>query len=142
VVARPCRAGREAAGLEGFRPPFGLGRVTFLCVAKEKSPKERPPRLFARFTSGSFGSPACPTARADGPLAFAIHGFGQSPLRTSLFSRQIGSSGAREGEPRLCPPDLATRVVHAPGSDARFNIKLPQISRKHPTCFTLTSLIT
>ncbi len=27
----------------GFRPPFGLGRVTFLCVAKEKSPKERPP---------------------------------------------------------------------------------------------------
>jgi len=26
----------------GFRPPFGLGRVTFLCVAKEKSPKERP----------------------------------------------------------------------------------------------------
>ena len=27
----------------GFRPTFGLGRVTFLCVAKEKSPKERPP---------------------------------------------------------------------------------------------------
>ena len=30
---------------KGFRPPFGLGRVTFLCVAKEKSPKERPPPL-------------------------------------------------------------------------------------------------
>ncbi len=28
---------------KGFRPPFGLGRVTFLCVAKEKSPIERPP---------------------------------------------------------------------------------------------------
>ncbi len=26
-----------------FRPPFGLWRVTFLCVAKEKSPIERPP---------------------------------------------------------------------------------------------------
>jgi hypothetical protein len=25
------------------------------------------PRLFARLTSGSFGSPACLTARADGP---------------------------------------------------------------------------
>ena len=35
----------------GFRPPFGLGRVTFLCVAKEKSPKERPPRQSAGFAS-------------------------------------------------------------------------------------------
>ena len=30
---------------KGFRPPFGLGRVTFLCVAKAKSPIERPPPL-------------------------------------------------------------------------------------------------
>ena len=52
---------------KGFRPPFGLGRVTFLCVAKEKSPKERPPPLIRPTSSGSFGSPACPTARADGP---------------------------------------------------------------------------
>ena len=51
----------------GFRPPFGLGRVTFLCVAKEKSPKERPPPLIRPTSSGSFGSPACPTARGDGP---------------------------------------------------------------------------
>ena len=58
---------------KGFRPPFGLGRVTFLCVAKEQSPIERPPPLIRPTSSGSFGSPACPTARADGPLAFAIH---------------------------------------------------------------------
>ncbi len=51
----------------GFRPPFGLGRVTFLCVAKEKSPKERPPPLVRPPSSGSLGSPVCPTARADGP---------------------------------------------------------------------------
>ena len=67
MVARPCRAVREADGLEGFLPPFGLGRVTFLCVAKEKSPKERPPPLIRPTSSGSFVSPACPTARADGP---------------------------------------------------------------------------
>ncbi len=51
----------------GFRPPFGLRRVTFLCVAKEKSPKERPPPLVRPPTSGSLGSPLCPTALADGP---------------------------------------------------------------------------
>ena len=51
----------------GFRPPFGLGRVTFLCVAKEKSPKERPPPLVRPPASGFLGSPVCPTARADGP---------------------------------------------------------------------------
>ena len=31
----------------GFRRRCAAWRVTFLCVAKEKSPKERPPRLFA-----------------------------------------------------------------------------------------------
>jgi hypothetical protein len=51
----------------GFRPPFGLGRVTFLCVAKEKSPIERPPPLVLPPASGALGSPLCPTARADGP---------------------------------------------------------------------------
>ena len=40
----------------GFRPPFGLGRVTFLCVAKEKSPKERPPPLVRPPALGSLGS--------------------------------------------------------------------------------------
>jgi len=41
--------------------------VTFLCVAKEKSPKERPPPLVRPPASGALGSPVCPTARADGP---------------------------------------------------------------------------
>ncbi|RSM32936.1 hypothetical protein C5B77_05955 [Aeromonas salmonicida] len=49
---------------KGFRPPFGLGRVT---LERPKVTKGLLPHLFARLTSGSFGSPACPTARADGP---------------------------------------------------------------------------
>ncbi|MNV01946.1 hypothetical protein D3C71_921650 [compost metagenome] len=75
---------------KGFRPPFGLGRVTFLCVAKEKSPKERPPPPIRPLRG-------CPRVRgqvgrtaADGTLAFAIHGFGQSPLRTSCFRAKSG----------------------------------------------------
>ncbi len=48
----------------GFRPPFGPGRVT---LERPKVTKGLLPHLFARLTSGSFGSPACPTARADGP---------------------------------------------------------------------------
>jgi len=51
----------------GFRRRCAAGRVTFLCVAKEKSPKERPPPLVHPPASGSLGSPVCPTARADGP---------------------------------------------------------------------------
>ena len=80
---------------KGFRLPFGLGRVTFLCVAKEKSPKERSPpptRPLRGFPQGRY---KVGRIAADGTLAFAIPGFGQSPLRTSLFSRQIGSSCAR-----------------------------------------------
>ena len=49
MVARPCRAGREAAGLEGFRPPFGLGRVTLERPALfKKCTKGLLPHLFAR----------------------------------------------------------------------------------------------
>ena len=51
----------------GFRRRCAAWRVTFLCVAKEKSPKERPPPLVRPPASGSLGSPICPTARADGP---------------------------------------------------------------------------
>ena len=51
----------------GFRRRCAAWRVTFLCVAKEKSPKERPPPLVRPPASGSLGSPVCPTARADGP---------------------------------------------------------------------------
>ncbi|MNS42519.1 hypothetical protein D3C72_748990 [compost metagenome] len=52
---------------KGFRPPFGLGRVTFLCVAKEKSPKERPPRQSDR-CAVALGS----GARSDGPPQTAL----------------------------------------------------------------------
>ena len=75
---------------KGFRPPFGLGRVTFLCVAKEKSPKERPPPPIRWLRQSPRARANVGRAAADGTLAYAIHGFGQSPLRTSLFSRQIG----------------------------------------------------
>ncbi len=51
----------------GFRRRCAAWRVTFLCVAKEKSPKERPPPLVRPPASGALGSPVCPTARADGP---------------------------------------------------------------------------
>jgi len=36
----------------GFRRRYAAGRVTFLCVAKEKSPKERPPPLVRPPASG------------------------------------------------------------------------------------------
>lgn len=40
----------------GFRRRYAAWRVTFLCVAKEKSPKERPPPLVRPPASGSLGS--------------------------------------------------------------------------------------
>ncbi len=40
----------------GFRHRCAAWRVTFLCVAKEKSPKERPPPLVRPPASGSLGS--------------------------------------------------------------------------------------
>ena len=40
----------------GFRRRCAVWRVTFLCVAKEKSPKERPPPLVRPPASGSLGS--------------------------------------------------------------------------------------
>lgn len=40
----------------GFRRRCAAWRVTFLCVAKEKSPKERPPPLVRPPTAGSLGS--------------------------------------------------------------------------------------
>lgn len=94
--ARLCRAGREAAGLEGVSPALRAWASNFGKTRSfQKMHQRSSPPLIRPTSSGSFGSPTCPTARADGPLAFAIHGFGQSPLRTSLFSRQIGSSCAR-----------------------------------------------
>jgi len=54
----------RAPPLTEFRPPFGLGRMT---LERPKVTKGLLPRLFARLTSGTFGSSSCPTARADGP---------------------------------------------------------------------------
>ena len=90
MVARPCRAGREAAGLEGVSPALRAGASDFSLRGQRK-------------VTNRAATPANPTATrlpsdrskvgrtaADGTLAFAIHGFGQSPLQTSLFSRHIG----------------------------------------------------
>ncbi len=63
----------------GFRRRCAAWRVTFLCVAKEKSPKERPPPLVRPPASGSLGSPVCPTARADGPSLAQRHSLGVLP---------------------------------------------------------------
>ena len=80
----------------GFRPPFGLGRVTFLCVAKEKSPKERPPPLVRPPASGALGSPLCPTARADGPSMAQRRSLGVLPRgldkRAHLGEQQGGNT--------------------------------------------------
>ena len=89
-MARPCRAGHEAAGLEGCSPALRAWASNFFCVAKEKSPKERPPppiRSLRGFPQGR-----CKVGRttADGTLTFAIHGFGQSPLRTSCSRAKSG----------------------------------------------------
>ena len=105
----------------GFRPPFGLGRVTFLCVAKEKSPKERPPPPIRWLRQSPQFRANVGRAAADGTLAYAIHGFGQSPLRTSLFSRQIGveqCSPCSDLAPARCGyaiiPDGVPDVASAP----------------------------
>ena len=84
----------------GFRPPFGLGRVTFLCVAKEKSPKERPPPLVRPPASGALGSPVCPTARADGPsLASAA----RSASCLAAWTKGLTSANNRGQHPNLKP---------------------------------------
>ncbi len=63
----------------GFRRRYAAWRVTFLCVAKEKSPKERPPPLVRPPASGALGSSVCPTARADGPSLAQRRSLGVQP---------------------------------------------------------------
>ena len=76
----------------GFRRRCAAWRVTFLCVAKEKSPKERPPPLVRPPASGSLSSPVCPTARADGPSMAQRRSLGVLPRgldkRTHLGEQQ------------------------------------------------------
>ena len=64
-MARLRHAGHEGSALDGVSPAASrLGRVT---LERPKVTKGLLPRLFARLTSGTFGSSSCPTARADGP---------------------------------------------------------------------------
>ena len=90
-MARPCRAGREAAGLEGVSPALRAGASDFGKTRSFQKMHQRssPPPI--RPLRG------CPRVRrkvgrtaADGTLAFAIHGFGQSPLRTSCSRAKSG----------------------------------------------------
>jgi len=80
-------AGREGTALEGISPALRAGASDFgKTQSHQKSfpPANRPLRGFPRLVQ------RVGRLVADGTLAYAIPGFGQSPLRTSLFSRQIG----------------------------------------------------
>lgn len=84
--------GTRTPSSTGFRRRCAAWRVTFLCVAKEKSPIERPPPLVRPPASGSLGSPVCPTARADGPSMAQRRSLGVLPRgldkRTHLGEQQ------------------------------------------------------
>ena len=84
---------------KGFRPPFGLGRVTFLCVAKEKSPIERPPPLICPTYVGFLRL----TRLSDGTRRRAIHG--PAPLTRHPVSRpaQAGSPQRIRGGTNTVP---------------------------------------
>ncbi|MNZ27661.1 hypothetical protein D3C78_448820 [compost metagenome] len=98
----------------GFRPPFGLGRVTFLCVAKEKSPKERPPPLVRPPASGSLGSPLCPTARADGPSLAQRRSLGVLPCgldKRAHLGEQQGATPNLQPRGQLTAPYLFGAMI-------------------------------
>ena len=84
---------------KGFRPPFGLGRVTFLCVAKEKSPKERPPPLIRPTYVGFLRR----TRLSNGTRRRAVHG--PAPLARHPVSRpgQAGSPQRIRGGTKTVP---------------------------------------
>ena len=92
----------------GFRPPFGLGRVTFLCVAKEKSPKERPPPPSrppsAGFLASLFGSGGAPQMVHPIPTAAA-----PSSL-TALLTHRVRLGGL-EGDQDKPVPALSSRLT-------------------------------
>lgn len=88
----------------GFRRRCAAWRVTFLCVAKEKSPKERPPPLVRPPASGSLGSPVCPTARADGPSMAQRRSLGVLPRgldKRSHLGEQQGATPSPQPRGRL-----------------------------------------
>ncbi len=85
----------------GFRSRCAAWRVTFLCVAKEKSPKERPPPRVRPPASGALGSPLCPPARADGPSLAQRRSLGVLP--PGLDKR--AHLGEQQGAKTLSPED-------------------------------------
>lgn len=95
-MARLRRTGHDGAALDGVSPPlrglasdFGKTRSLWQITPKVLSPTCSTSCVgFPRFTLLSHG-----TRRW--ALTFAIHGVGQSPLRTSLSLRQTGPSVAR-----------------------------------------------
>lgn len=84
----------------GFRRRCAAWRVTFLCVAKEKSPKERPPPLVRPPASGSLGSPVGPTARADGPSMAQRRSLGVLPRGLDKRSH-LGEQQGATPNPKL-----------------------------------------
>lgn len=79
----------------GCRRRCAAWRVTFLCVAKEKSPIERPPPLVRPPASGSLGSPVCPTARADGPSMAQRRSLGVLPRGLDKWAHLDEQQGAK-----------------------------------------------
>ena len=113
------RMGREGLPSTGFHPPFGPGRVTFLCVAKEKSPKERPPPLVRPPASGSLGSPVYPTARADGPSMAQRRSLGVLPRGLDKRSHLGEQQGATPNPPHrgqfgVCGVTVGRAVISDP----------------------------
>ncbi len=103
----------------GFRRRCAAWRVTFLCVAKEKSPKERPPPLVRPPASGSLGSPVCPTARADGPSLAQRRSLGILPRGLDKRAHLGEQQGHALTKPKLyfpnplhCSPLSAERAVN------------------------------
>ena len=132
----------------GFRPPFGPGRVTFLCVAKEKSPKERPPPLIrptdVRVPSahplvqrhapmGLWSQPSMASAKVrfehpcsrakSGRAVLALSDFahGPTPLARHPASRpgQEGSPQRTRGDQNCASPQLPSNCKQAPSPSGR-----------------------
>lgn len=94
----------------GFRRRCAAWRVTFLCVAKEKSPKERPPPLVRPPASGSLGSPVCPTARADGPSLALRRSLGILPRGLDKRAH-LGEQQGATRDPETPRPDCLTDAI-------------------------------
>ncbi len=119
----------------GFRSRCAAWRVTFLCVAKEKSPKERPPPLVRPPASGALGSPVCPTARADGPSMAQRRSLGVLPRdldKRAHLGKQQGATPNPQHRGQLIDHDL---VFTGSGSGGLFSQSHPLTHRMtRPNC--------